>query len=710
MSDIETKVSYWHPRFHYYDLLPDTVLLLGEKESYHLAGPSHQAIIELVQTPKSLKDVIQQHKHLGQTALLYQVISHFLEKKILTQHPDEKRLFREPISTIPDPITYKNFRIYQTSHFPKALALVENLKTTFPLSLIFTDDYLIPTLAKINRQHLSGNTPVLLLKLTGQRFFVGPYLSMQKGTPCGQCLASQMLKNQPVRKWLQTRQKTNYISFPVLVDEQALVYEKIIPIIQQAIAEPHTLFEVDPQDFRVQRHIVNHRPQCNVCGNTHLMKKQMSLPFTLSTSLKNAYNDGGSRTIKPEKTMHSLQRLISPLTGTITNLMELPSTINDPIKTYRTAFFKTPPTHKTIDNQDFVQSSLGKGISTTQSQVSALCESIERYAAQYQGDEPIIRAKASQLAQRHYLPQHLADFSEKQYQYFNSGNYPSNEKDHVVTKYSTNEPLHWAPAWSLTHQEKVYVPFTYCFANTPFAQDEEYIRWGSNGCAAGNTLEEAVLQGFYELIERDATAIWWYNKVERQRVNLDELAPENLQKIHQTLGKEWNYWVLDISHDLEIPVMAGVSQHKKTGKFCLGFGCHLNPVIACQRALTELCQLIPIREQHSAPFDFDAIEAESFLLPQGQKPLDTFVIKEHQAIKNDILVCIDKAQQIGLEILAVNYSRPDLPIKTVKMIVPGLCHIWPQLGAHRLYYVPVKMGWLATSKKEEALNQLALYI
>ena len=43
----------------------------------------------------------------------------------------------------------------------------------------------------------------------------------------------------------------------------------------------------------------------------------------------------------------------------------------------------------------------------------------------------------------------------------------------------------------------------------------------SNGCAAGNTLEEAIVQGFLELVERDAYAIWWYNRLQRAEVDLE---------------------------------------------------------------------------------------------------------------------------------------------------------------------------------------------
>ena len=48
-----------------------------------------------------------------------------------------------------------------------------------------------------------------------------------------------------------------------------------------------------------------------------------------------------------------------------------------------------------------------------------------------------------------------------------------------------------------------------------------FARADSNGCAAGSVLEEAVLQGLLELIERDAVALWWYNRLRRPAVDLE---------------------------------------------------------------------------------------------------------------------------------------------------------------------------------------------
>jgi hypothetical protein len=64
------------------------------------------------------------------------------------------------------------------------------------------------------------------------------------------------------------------------------------------------------------------------------------------------------------------------------------------------------------------------------------------------------------------------------------------------------------------------------------------MRWGcSNGNAAGNTLEEAILQGFFELVERDAMALWWYNRLRKPGVAVETFGePYLLELAEETAG------------------------------------------------------------------------------------------------------------------------------------------------------------------------------
>ena len=128
----------------------------------------------------------------------------------------------------------------------------------------------------------------------------------------------------------------------------------------------------------------------------------------------------------------------------------------------------------------------------------------------------------------------------------------------------------------------------------------------SNGCAAGNTREEAIVQGFLELVERDAYAIWWYNRSQRAEVDLsqfDDSYVRDLQSQFAEAGRK--LWVLDITSDLGVPTYVAIMHWMQNGQENIEFGsgAHFDRRIALLRALTELNQFLsdrPDGRRHAA--------------------------------------------------------------------------------------------------------------
>ena len=83
----------------------------------------------------------------------------------------------------------------------------------------------------------------------------------------------------------------------------------------------------------------------------------------------------------------------------------------------------------------------------------------------------------------------------------------------VPSRFDESALVDWTPVRSLTTDRVRYLPTGYCYYGAPSEQDPPACRAISNGCAAGTTLAEAVLQGTLELVERDAVAMWWYSRV-----------------------------------------------------------------------------------------------------------------------------------------------------------------------------------------------------
>ena len=153
----------------------------------------------------------------------------------------------------------------------------------------------------------------------------------------------------------------------------------------------------------------------------------------------------------------------------------------------------------------------------------------------------------------------------------------------IPEPFSPKANLQWSPVWSMTQQRFRYLPTQYLYFKYPKQGELDCTIACSNGNASGNTLEEAVLQGFFELVERDAVAVWWYNQIPRPSVDISSYADSAFDKLlryYHQLGRK--VWVLDLSHDLDIPAFVAVSSlaDNKSEQLLMGFGCHFDTRLA----------------------------------------------------------------------------------------------------------------------------------
>ncbi|MBU2704455.1 YcaO-like family protein [Zooshikella marina] len=714
------KPLSWHPKFNLYKFYRNDVLLIGEASQFLIKKNQfpYASLIDGVCTGSNIikKQLLTQLLEEG-AKFIYQIKQLMKQGLITVNEKCESNFIKPLFDTMPAneciyyTSAYKilNLSLISTQKLAGVYRVIEKLyesKNFCFVNFLLVDDFLDPRLLQQNY-----DTNWLVIKITGERLWVSPcFSSIEKDYFSFLC--QRICANQSARAFMMEVYPEANHSYPFSNDlrinasqlrELELIIRNKLSVAIDSVYRTLTVYHL--ASSQVTQHLLP-----SISANHISLADQIDQTIKLQSCKVYFEKDGGSRTVSSKETLNKLMKVVSPITGLITHIEDISPNSEQPIRIFRTGFFKKPALCESVmlDQDDFVQICLGKGISIEQAKVSGLCEALERSAALYQGNEPKIFAKPAQLEKRYYTYQQLAPYSEDQYAQFVDPHYPKMLQKHRVKLYN-NSTIHWLPTWSLTSEERVYVPFTCCFSNTPLPE-EQYGRWNSNGCAAGNTLEEAILQGLYELIERDATAIWWYNRIPSPAFDAQCFNQKHMQLIHSTLNSTHRFWVLDITTDIEVPVMAAIAQDKKTSSYCLGFGCHLQPQLAAQRALTELCQLIPIRENNAAPFDFNAIQPASYLHPgQHRHSMKPFA-QSSGDIKQDILNIVRKLKALNFETLVLNYSRADLPINTAKVFVPGLCHIWPQLANERLYSVPVYLGWLEHANSESSINAQGLFI
>src|SRR5436190_21246122 len=179
-------------------------------------------------------------------------------------------------------------------------------------------------------------------------------------------------------------------------------------------------------------------------------------------------------------------------------------------------------------------------------------EAIERYSGIFQGDEIRVTRRFTDFAPGDaILPNDVLLFSNAQTLPDETPTDDSSESHIAPAPFDRSAKVEWSPVWSLRDERFNYLPTSvlYFFYGGPATFHAD-----SNGCAAGNTREEAIVQGFLELVERDAYAIWWYNRLRRPEVDLNQFNDPYIHDLKALLADTGRrVWVLDITSDLGIP-------------------------------------------------------------------------------------------------------------------------------------------------------------
>ncbi|NER32296.1 MAG: YcaO-like family protein, partial [Symploca sp. SIO1C4] len=319
-------------------------------------------------------------------------------------------------------------------------------------------------------------------------------------------------------------------------------------------------------------------------------------------------------------------------------------------------------------------------------------------------------------------------FSENQYQTRHDWNRDSlGAFNKVPEPFDVKKLRQWTAIWSLTGDCFKYLPTAYCYYGHPESSE----CWAdSNGTAAGNTLEEARLQGFMELVERDAVAVWWYNRLPKPPVDLDSFNDsylDNLRDYYQSINRD--LWVLDLTSDLGIPAFAAISSrlNMETEDLIYGFGAHFDARLGIMRAITELNQILPLvlltdesgnteyycsDELANQWWKEATLDRYSYLAPSylpAKKAAD-YPQMATEDLRLDIEKCVQITKNNGLETLVLNQTRPDIGLSVVKVVVPGLRHFWKRWEKGRLYDVPVKLGDLKAPYQEQQLNSFPIFL
>ncbi len=732
-------VPQFAPNFTVYVLPPDVVCLYSEDRKFFLHGELYCALASAIaKGGKSFRELASELARDFPSDKIEEALKRMIERRYVVQAS------RSPVGAVegywaslglPPGMAEQNLGncrvrvesidVHGAAAFSAALSElgVRIVKRSPDLTVTLVNDYLERRLAELNQQHVSDGSRWLLVQPSGAFPLVGPVFSPGESA-CWTCLFDRMIRNREVKGFLDRGPARPVATSPLVrnavgqgaIQFAALEVAKAIATGFRTELNNH-IFSHDLLGSSIVKHYVAVRPQCPTCGRKKLRDpRRAPLPIELGPGARLVMTSGGYRTVSSRATVARFRKHVSPLTGVLTRLERIEADLPLNTNFYAAHNFSAPARNLNELRAGLTGGSFGKGSNAEQAEASALMEAIERYSGIFQGDEIRATRRFTDFAPGDaILANDVLLFSDAQSLPERTGEEDSHETQMAPAPFDPAAKIEWSPVWSLREGRFKHVPTSllYFFYSGPAAFHAD-----SNGCAAGNTLEEAIVQGFLELVERDAYAIWWYNRLPRPEVELalfDDPYIRELQFQFAATGKR--IWLLDVTNDLGIPCFVAAAHWVENSQEQIEFGsgAHFDARIAALRALTELNQFLSIGlmggqqpqtpSHHGDPQSF-RLQDNPYLAPNGDPVVrpdfnSTFGQLDQ---RDQVLECVRIAERAGYDFLVLDQTRPDIGAPVVRVIVPGLRHFYRRFAPGRLYDVPVKLGWRDRPLSESELN------
>lgn len=308
----------------------------------------------------------------------------------------------------------------------------------------------------------------------------------------------------------------------------------------------------------------------------------------------------------------------------------------------------------------------GKGITPEQAKASALMELVERYSGfmYLKNTEHFIIAPYKEIKEK-AIPIHTLLLP-----------LPFHHMDNKILEILKSIPLAWVEAYSFRQDKEVLFPLPWF-----------YRIYGTTGWAAGNTLEEAVLQALEEIIERHCISSVIEGKKTVPTININSIHSPLVQELIEKIKNAGiEIFIKDFTLDLGIPTLAVITHDPhtliSTIKVYATAGTHLNPEFAVIRGLNELVQHRAhmlyrelVQKRPGAPTycfpRFKDLESAKFLLDGEKEDFASLPSFSHPDFKVEIEHLLELLTQKHLEGFVIETTRPDLDLPAVIVVIPG---------------------------------------
>ncbi|KDP89815.1 MULTISPECIES: TOMM precursor leader peptide-binding protein [Clavibacter] len=126
----------------------------------------------------------------------------------------------------------------------------------------------------------------------------------------------------------------------------------------------------------------------------------------------------------------------------------------------------------------------------------------------------------------------------------------------ALDRYAPDLSTTWVWAWSTLQRREVLIPAHVAYWDAHDGQPR-FLYESSNGCALGGSLQEAILYGLFEVIERDAFLLAWHSRTQLREVDWQHLpiAAHISDRLHD---QDMRLRVFDMTSELAVPASMAV--------------------------------------------------------------------------------------------------------------------------------------------------------
>jgi ribosomal protein S12 methylthiotransferase accessory factor len=372
----------------------------------------------------------------------------------------------------------------------------------------------------------------------------------------------------------------------------------------------------------------------------------------------------------------------------------------------------------------------GTATSRQRALVKAVGEGVERYCAELYDPARVFRAAYRDVGEDAIDPRRFVLFHETQFA----------DPGFRYVPLKDTDVIGWTSGYSLTRGRPVHLPaLSALIGHSLTFMEPIWAATDVSGYACGNTLEEAILSGLLELIERDAVMLFWYHRLPTPAVPTTVAADPEVQDILARFARApGRVFLSDLTTDLGVPVVVAQLVTNGVGRpaAVVASAADLTAPRAAARALLELGAnnhavrtFYEARLQRGLPTapwsltsqeDHGLLYADPAMLPHLWPLLPQGVPRERESppwegadLKQSIEQVVAQLASLGHEVLFVDLTHPtaaDLGLHVVKVLAPGLRPIdlvgHYHLGGERLYGAPQRMGYSGTATHPAGLNPM----